>query len=260
MAERQTDLTESAGSDPAETPAPAPEKRRKGTAPFLRDALIILVVAVLASFLIKTFVVRSFYIPSASMENTLVKNDRILANELSPALMPLSHGDLVVFRDPGGWLSPQPAIQQPPLILALDWVLSLVGLSQSDTNDHLIKRVIGLPGDHVSCCNALGQMTVNEIPLSEPYVKLPPGARKASAIDFDVTVPDGYLWVMGDNRNNSRDSRYNTDKPGGGFVPITNVVGRALVISWPVNHWTWLDDYPSTFDGVDEHPRPRSSG
>jgi len=226
--------------------------RRKSAVLFLRDVLVILLVAILASFLIKTFLIRSFYIPSASMEDTLEIDDRIIVNQLTPSLMPLSNGDVVVFRDPGGWLPPQPAVEQPPLTAGLDWVLSLVGLSTSDSNDHLIKRIIGLPGDHVTCCNALGQMSVNGIPLDEPYIQLPAGRTKVSDVDFDVTVPDGYLWVMGDNRYNSRDSRYNTDKPGNGFVPMSNVVGRALVISWPLARWTWLDDYPSTFAGVKE--------
>ena len=241
------------GADPAPpVDAEQPAKPNKSLLLFLRDVLIILIVAVLVSFLIKTFLVRSFYIPSASMEQTLEIDDRIIVNQLSPGLMPLSRGDVVVFRDPGGWLPPSPVVQQPPLNAAFDWMLSIIGLSPSDSNDHLIKRVIGLPGDHVACCNPLGQMTINGVPIDEPYITLPPGATKASDIDFDVTVPEGYLWVMGDNRNNSRDSRYNTDKPGNGFVPIDNVVGRALLVSWPVSHWAWLDDYPDVFRDVEE--------
>jgi signal peptidase I len=228
------------------------ERRRKSAALFLRDVLVILVVAILVSFLIKTFLIRSFYIPSASMEQTLEINDRIIVNQLEPAIFPLSHGDVVVFRDPGGWLPPQSEVEQPPLVAALEWLLSIVGLAAPDSNDHLIKRAIGMPGDHVACCNALGQMSVNGVPLDEPYVKLPSGVAKVSDLDFDVTVPDGYLWVMGDNRYNSRDSRYNTDKPGDGFVPLGNVVGRAFVISWPLDRWGWLDDYPDTFRGVEE--------
>lgn len=241
-------------------PEPGPERERqtgrraarknRSAALFLRDVLVILVVAVLVSFLIKTFLIRSFYIPSASMEDTLAINDRIIVNQLTPSLFPLDHGAVVVFRDPGGWLPPQTPVQQPPLVAALDWVLSVVGLSAPDSNDHLIKRTIGLPGDHVTCCNALGQMSVNNVPLDERYIKLPSGITKVSDLDFDVTVPQGYLWVMGDNRYNSRDSRYNTDKPTKGFVPLSNVVGRAFVVSWPLDRWGWLDDYPSTFRGV----------
>jgi len=217
---------------------------------FFRDLLIIFVVALLISFLIKTFLVRSFYIPSGSMENTLLVNDRIIVNELEPKLMPIQRGDVIVFRDPGGWLLPQAAVPQNPVAAGLDGLLSVIGLSAPDSNDHLIKRVIGLPGDHVSCCNVLGQLSVNDVPLSEPYVNLPAGATAVSKDNFDVVVPANSLWVMGDNRYNSKDSRYNGDTPGKGFVPIDNVVGRALVISWPSSRWTWLDDYPEVFRGV----------
>jgi signal peptidase I len=227
------------------------KRRKRGVALFVRDLLIIFVVALLISFLIKTFLIRSFYIPSGSMEDTLLINDRIIVNQLEPRLMPVERGDVVVFRDPGGWLLPQPPIDQNPIVAGLDWALSIVGLSAPDSNDHLIKRVIGLPGDHVVCCNALGQMSVNDVPLDEPYVLLPPGSSKVSKDDFDVVVPKDSLWVMGDNRYNSKDSRYNGDTPGRGFVPMDNVVGRALVISWPVNRWTWLDDYPDVFKGVE---------
>lgn len=218
---------------------------------FLRDVVVILLVAILVSFLIKTFLIRSFYIPSESMQNTLQKDDRIIVNQLEPRLFPLDHGDVVVFKDPGGWLPTQPATSQPPLTAAIDWVLTVIGLSASDSNDHLVKRIIGLPGDHITCCNALGQMSINDVPINEPYVLLPGGRTRVSDKDFDVTVPDGYLWVMGDNRYNSRDSRYNTDKPCGGFVPIENVVGRAFVISWPIDRWTWLGDYPEVFRDIE---------
>lgn len=227
-------------------------RKKRGVAIFLRDLLIIFVVALLISFLIKTFLVRSFYIPSGSMENTLLVNDRIIVNQLEPGLVPVSRGDVVVFRDPGGWLPPQVPLEQNPIVAALDWTMSVVGLSAPDSNDHLIKRIIGLPGDHVVCCNALGQMTVNDVPLNEPYVLLPEGQTSASQDAFDVVVPDDSLWVMGDNRYDSLDSRYHPNTPGKGFVPMDNVVGRALVISWPLERWSWLDDYPDVFRGVEE--------
>ena len=244
-------MTDSVTPETAEIPAQSPRKRGRSTKLFIRDILIIIVVAILVSFLIKTFLIRSFYIPSGSMENTLQVDDRIIVNQLEPSLMPINRGDVVVFRDPGGWLLPQADPVQPPLVAAADWVLSVVGLSAPDSNDHLIKRVIGLPGDEVACCNALGQMTVNGVPISEPYINLPVGVTRVSEDDFDVVVPKDSLWVMGDNRYNSRDSRYNTDKPTKGFVPIDNVVGRALLISWPASHWTWLDDYPQVFRDVE---------
>ena len=227
-------------------------RKKRGVAIFIRDLLIIFVVALLISFLIKTFLVRSFYIPSGSMENTLLVNDRIIVNQLEPGLLPVSRGDVVVFRDPGGWLPPQAPLEQNPIVAALDWTLSVVGLSAPDSNDHLIKRVIGLPGDHVVCCNTLGQMSVNDVPLVEPYVLLPVGQTSVSKDAFDIVVPADSLWVMGDNRYDSLDSRYHTTTPGKGFVPMDNVVGRAMVISWPVSRWGWLDDYPEVFRGVEE--------
>lgn len=225
---------------------------RRGALLFFRDLLVIFVVAVLVSFLIKTFLIRSFFIPSQSMEQTLEVDDRIIVNQLVPEMMPVEHGDVVVFQDPGGWLPATVPIEQPPLVAAVDWFLAFVGLSAPDSNDHLVKRVIGLPGDHVTCCNALGQMSVNDVPLDEPYVTIPPGEQKVSRDDFDTTVPADMLWVMGDNRYNSKDSRYNGDTPLKGYVPIENVVGRAFVVSWPISHWAWLSNYPEVFAGVDD--------
>ncbi|WP_156997672.1 signal peptidase I [Agromyces terreus] len=245
-------MTEDISTTRTDREGASANRRQRGALLFLRDLLVIFVVAVLVSFLIKTFLIRSFFIPSESMEMTLVKDDRIIVNQLVPEVTPLERGDVVVFKDPGGWLPARAEVQQPPLVAAFDWFLAFVGLSAPDSNDHLVKRLIGLPGDHVTCCNALGQMSVNGIPLDEPYAVLPAGDMKVSEVDFDEVVPEGSLWVMGDNRYNSKDSRYNGDTPLKGFVPIENVVGRAFVVSWPVSHWAWLGNYPDTFAGVDE--------
>jgi signal peptidase I len=245
-------MTEEAITSRSDRAVTAAARRKRSTLLFLRDLLVIFVVAVLVSFLIKTFLIRSFFIPSQSMEETLVKDDRIIVNQLVPEVTPITHGDVVVFKDPGGWLPARVETPQPPLVAAVDWFLAFVGLSAPDSNDHLVKRVIGLPGDHIVCCNALGQMSVNGVPLEEPYVALPPGETKVSRDDFDIVVSDDSLWVMGDNRYNSKDSRYNTDTPLEGFVPMENVVGRAFVVSWPVSHWAWLDNYPQVFEGVEE--------
>jgi len=232
------------------------DRRRRGWGAFFRDILVIVLIALVVSFLVKTFVVRSFYIPSASMNNTLIEQDRILVDELTPRFGSYARGDVVVFRDPGGWLpvSTQPA--RPALEEGVDWLLSLFGLSAPDSDDHLIKRVIGTPGDHVVCCNALGQTSVNGVPLDEPYVKLSPGATSPEPVPYDVTVPDGSLWVLGDNRNSSKDSRFNQDQPGHGFVPIDNVVGRAFLITWPFTRFGLIDFHHNVFAGV---PAPEVS-
>jgi signal peptidase I len=220
----------------------APARSGRGAARLLRDILVIVAVALLASFLIKTFLVRSFFIPSGSMENTLMVDDRILVNQLAPDVVPLSNGDVVVFEDPGGWL-PAPDVETNPLEVAL----SAVGLAASDPNNHLIKRVIALPGDHVTCCDPFGHLTVNGVPLEEPYIELPTENSPAAPATFDVEVPAGMIWVMGDNRYNSKDSVFHRDDPTGGFVPIASVVGTAFVINWPASRWSFLGNYPFVF-------------
>ena len=232
-----------------QTPPPSERQRKsRGVKLFVRDILVIFLAALLISFLIKTFLVRSFYIPSESMMDTLHVDDRIIVNLLEPELMPISHGDVVVFTDPGNWL---PGGDEPdtrnPVAVAVDEVLGFVGLSAPDSDDHLIKRVIGLPGDVVTCCNDFGQLTVNGVPLEEPYAVVPTATSPAAPATFEVTVPEGMIWVMGDNRYNSRDSVFHRDEPGGGFVPIKNVVGTAFVINWPADRWSFLGNYPMVF-------------
>mgnify|MGYP002777222456 FL=1 len=217
----------------------------RGVLLFVRDVVVIVAAALVISFLIKTFLIRSFYIPSESMEATLLVNDRIIVNQLVPEVVPLERGDVVVFRDPGGWLTAVPQAPRTPLEEAVDGVLTFVGLSASDSDEHLIKRIIGLPGDRITCCNDLGQLSINGVPIDEPYVTLPPDRVAVSGQDFQEDVPEGTLWVMGDNRYDSSDSRIN------GVVPIADVVGRAVVISWPIDRWQWIDNYPLVFDGVE---------
>lgn len=244
--------------DEIATQPPTRERRsapkRSGIWLFLRDLLIILLAAIIVSFLIKTFLVRSFYIPSSSMEETLHIDDRIIVNQLVPELVPIDYGDVVVFTDPGGWLTGTPPREVDGFTAAVEWLLSLVGLAAPDSNDHLIKRVIGMPGDTVVCCTPTGQLTVNGLPLDEPYITIPDGQVNATRDAFEVTVPEGSLWVMGDNRYNSADSVYHYIRgdAGDGFVPIDEVVGRAVVISWPFDRWAVLDRYESTFSGVED--------
>ncbi len=226
-------------------------RRRHGPLLFLRDLLVIVLVAVLVSFLLKTFVVRAFYIPSGSMENTLMVNDRILVDELTPRWNDFGRGEIIVFRDPGGWLPTVARPSRPPLVEGFERVMTFIGLAASDSEDHLVKRVIGLPGDRVVCCNVLGQITVNGVPINElAYLKLPAGETRASTLAFDVTVPPDALWVLGDNRNRSQDSRAHQDGPSGGFVPIENVVGRAFITIWPFGRWGGVDGRSEVFSGI----------
>jgi signal peptidase I len=235
----------STAASSASASAKPPVSRGRSVLLFLRDVVVIVAAALVISFLIKTFLIRSFYIPSESMQDTLLVNDRIIVNQLVPDVIPIERGDVVVFADPGGWLPDVVEPPQPPLAAASDWVLSLIGLSASDSDEHLVKRVIGLPGDRIVCCNDLGQLSINGVPLDEPYVTLPAGTIDVSGQDFQEDVPEGTLWVMGDNRYDSADSRFN------GVVPIDDVVGRAFVISWPVERWQWIENYPLVFDGVE---------
>jgi signal peptidase I len=219
----------------------------KGLLGFLKDLVIIVAAALLISFLVKTFLFRSFFIPSASMEDTLQVDDRIIVSELVPDLFALERGDVVVFSDPGGWL-PNYESPDPDLITAaLDLIATVFGFGGSDSEDHLVKRLIGLPGDRVVCCDDKGLLQVNGKSVDEPYIVTPSIGDASSGMEFDITVPDDSLWVMGDNRYDSADSRYNQDKPGRGFVPVDKVVGRAVVVSWPITHWTWLDNYAGNF-------------
>lgn len=232
-----------------DTPTAPARQRRGGLIGFLRDLVVILLIAFLISFLLKTFLVRSFYIPSGSMEHTLEVNDRILVNQLVPKVVAVNRGDIVVFRDPGGWLQLPPSVNTAPPG-PVEQVLQTVGLAADTSSDYVVKRVIGIGGDRVACCDANGRVTVNGVPLNEPYIVIPPGERKASGIDFDVTVPEGSVWVMGDNRYSSRDSRYNQDQPGKGFVSDDEIVGRAFLLNWPLSRFAWLGDYPEVFTGV----------
>ncbi|GAA5198889.1 signal peptidase I [Microbacterium jejuense] len=231
------------------------QPRRRGWLVFLRDVLVIILIAVLVSLVVKTFLVRSFYIPSGSMEDTLLIKDRILVDEITPRFGGYERGDIVVFRDPGGWLPPSTEPARPPVVEAFEWVLSLVGLAAPDSDDHLVKRIIGIPGDHVVCCNAIGQISVNGVPIDESAYINVAADDPASKESFDVTVPDGSLWMLGDNRNRSADSRFHMDQPGKGFVPIDNVVGRAFLITWPFDRFGMLDFHHDVFAGV---PAPES--
>lgn len=217
---------------------------------FLIDLLVIVATALVLSLFIKTFLVRSFFIPSGSMETTLQIDDRIMVNELAATFGDLERGDVVVFRDPGGWLGPANEKETPFVTQVSDFVLSAFGIIAPDSDQHLVKRIIGVGGDRVVCCDADGKLTINGVAITEPYIH---EGVKPSESKFDVTVPAGSYWMMGDNRSNSADSRFHTDLPSKGFVSKEFMVGQAFVITFPVSHWTWLGNYPDVFKDV---PKP----
>lgn len=212
---------------------------------WLKEIATVVVIAVVLSFLIKTFLFRAFYIPSESMVSTLDVNDRIFVNLLVPEPFALSHGDVVVFRDTQGWLTAAPEKTEGPFTWVQDG-LTFVGLLPDNSEQHLVKRVIGLPGDHVICCDAGGKLTINGAPIDESYVNR---AEVPQIRNFDVVVPEGKVWVMGDNRNHSADSRSHVEA-NGGFVNLADIEGKAAVIAWPLNRISVLDNYPDVFKNV----------
>ncbi|MGK3650490.1 signal peptidase I [Pseudarthrobacter enclensis] len=216
---------------------------------WLKEVATVVVIAVVLSFLIKTFLFRAFFIPSESMVNTLDIDDRIFVNLLVPEPFALSRGDVVVFRDTKGWLPPAAPEEKGPFTWVQDG-LTFVGLLPDTTDQHLVKRVIGLPGDHVVCCDAGGKLTINGTAIDETYIN---PAEVPQVRTFDVTVPEGKVWVMGDNRNHSADSRAHTDSDGG-FIDISDLEGKAAVIAWPLNRITALGNYPEVFRDVPAAP------
>lgn len=218
----------------------------------LKEFLLVVAMALVISFVVKTWLVQAFYIPSGSMEDTLLVGDRVVVNKLVPAAMDLHRGDIVVFEDPDSWLPPSKPTDRGPIVNGIQRGLSWVGLLPDMAEDHLIKRVIGLPGDRVACCGAGGRLTVNGVAITEPYIY--PGDAP-SAVDFSVTVPAGRIWVMGDHRSDSDDSRFHDVNGNGvdGSVPISRITGRAFALVWPVSRWSTLSDEQAVFAGV---PRP----
>ncbi|MFR9795812.1 signal peptidase I [Streptomyces sp. MS06] len=224
---------------------------------FWKELPILIGIALVLALLIKTFLLQAFSIPSGSMENTLQIGDRVLVDKLTPWFgSEPERGEVVVFHDPDNWLAGEPT----PKPNALQTVLSWVGLMPSANEKDLIKRVIGVGGDTISC-QGTGPMKVNGKALDEPYVY--PGNTPCSTDEegqFTVHVPQGYIWVMGDHRQNSRDSRYNQNDKNHGFVPVDAVVGRAVVRAWPINRWGTLP-VPDTYDqpGIGDHSAASSA-
>ena len=225
------------------------DRRRSRVSPVLRESVIVIGLALLLSLVVKTWLMQAFYIPSESMENTLLVGDRVIVNKLVPSPISVKRGDVIVFEDPDHWLPATVPAQRSALANAVNSALVFVGLLPSDEGNHLIKRVIGLPGDHVVCCDAQKRLTVNGVPLNEPY--LFPG-DSPSEESFNIMVPAGKVWVMGDHRSFSADSRPHDENSGGakGSVPESLIVGRAITVVWPIEHWAWLSNPSQTFAKV----------
>ncbi|WP_306190342.1 MULTISPECIES: signal peptidase I [unclassified Streptomyces] len=224
-------------------------KRRRSA---VREIPLLVGVAVLIALVLKTFLVQAFVIPSGSMEQTIRIGDRVLVDKLTPWFgSKPQRGDVVVFHDPGGWLAGEQTTKKndPVGVKQVKEGLTFIGLLPSDNEKDLIKRVIGVGGDHVKCCDAQGRVTVNGVPLNEGDYIYP--GDTPSEQPFDITVPPGRLWVMGDHRGNSADSRAHRNTPYGGTVSEKSVVGRAMVIGWPLGHWSTLKE-PKTFAAVSD--------
>ncbi|WP_078901908.1 signal peptidase I [Actinacidiphila yeochonensis] len=225
-----------------------PEENKQRS--FWKELPLLVVIALVLALVIKTFLVQAFSIPSDSMQNTLQVGDRVLVDKLTPWFgSEPTRGEVVVFHDPGNWLPENPPPSSNPVVRGLQKSLSFIGLMPSAEEKDLIKRVIGVGGDTVSC-KGTGPVMVNGKALNEPYVY--PGNTPCSADrPFTVHVPKGRIWVMGDHRQDSLDSRYHMDeivdgKHTDGTVSDKQVVGRAIVVAWPINRWDWLG-IPSTF-------------
>lgn len=213
---------------------------------FWKELPLLIVIALALAWLIKTFLLQAFSIPSASMENTLRIGDRVLVDKLTPWFgSEPERGEVVVFHDPGGWLGETAPVDTNPVTGAIQKGLSFVGLMPSAEEKDLIKRVIAVGGDTVEC-KGTGPVKVNGKALEEPYIY--PGNTPCGDRPFGpIKVPQGRIWVMGDHRQDSLDSRYHQNLPGNGTVSVDEVVGRAVVVAWPISNWSTLP-VPSTFD------------
>jgi signal peptidase I len=209
--------------------------RRKGS--LFRELPFLVVVALITSLLIKTFLVQFFYIPSGSMENTLQIQDRVAVNKIPFISRNISRGDVVVFRDPANWLPEVSESTSSPIISKIKSGLVAVGVLPNPAKQYLVKRVIGVAGDHVICCNTKGLLTVNGTAITEPYIFK---GNVPSDMNFDIVVPKGKIWVMGDHREASADSRYHQEDINKGMVPLYRVTGRVFAVIWPLKNAAYV--------------------
>ena len=209
--------------------------RRKGS--LLKELPVLVVVALVVSLLIKTFLVQFFYIPSGSMENTLQIKDRVAVNKIPFISKTINRGDVVVFRDPNNWLPEIVDYGTNKYVSKAKNALVAVGVLPNPAKQYLVKRVIGVAGDHIVCCTKDGKLSINDVEVTEPYIY---AGNKPSEMRFDVTVPAGKLWVMGDHRGASADSRYHQEDVNKGFVPVSKVTGRVVAVIWPFKDITYI--------------------
>ena len=236
-----TATDDGAAKDTAQPRDTGPARKPRRHRSFIRELPVLIVIALVLALVIKTYAIQAFYIPSASMENTLDIGDRVLINKLVYDFRGIHRGDVVVFNGNGSWDFNPPS--NPNLLSRFfSDIEGIVGISHDSSI--YIKRVIGLPGDHVRCCDASGQITVNGVALSERSYLYP--GNHPSGQPFKITVPPGRLWVMGDHRAVSYDSRGHMGDPGGGTIPESAVLGRAFVLIWPPSRWGILN-IPATF-------------
>ena len=203
----------------------------------LRELPILIISALVLSIIVKTFFIQFFYIPSGSMENTLQVNDRVGVNKFGALFSDIKRGEVVVFRDPANWLSPN-YDDSSGIRKVIKDSLVFVGVLPDPSKQYLIKRTIGVGGDKVRCCGKDGKIEVNGVSINEPYIY---EGDKPSDSEFEVEVPQGFIWVMGDHRGASADSRFHTDDPNKGMVALDKVTGRATFIIWPFSNLAILE-------------------
>ncbi len=202
-----------------------------------REVPIIIVAALIVSIVVKTFLVHFFFVPSGSMQNTLQIGDRIAVNKFAAMFSDIRRGEVVVFKDPDNWLGAAPAPTGSRITQDLKSTLVDIGVLPDPATQYLVKRVIGVGGDTVVCCDVKGHLVVDGVSINEPYIY---AGNTPSDSKFSVSVPKGYIWVMGDHRGASADSRFHTDDVHKGMVPLGDVVGRAEFIVWPFSHISFL--------------------
>jgi signal peptidase I len=215
-----------------------------------REIVLIVAIALVASALLRAFVVQAFYVPTGSMLPEIQLHDKILVSRIGG----IHRGEVVVFQDPGGWIPPSEKSGPPgPIQSALEFV----GVLPQSSDDHLVKRVIGLPGDHVVCCSNQGRLKINGAAIDESSYVFQ-GDKPADNLSFNVIVPAGHIFVLGDHRYQSGDSSRKLPSQGA-FVPEDLVTGRAMAVIWPLGH-AHIMHIPVAFSDIPPGQIPPAQG